>query len=299
MIRGAVPSPHLGVDFGGTKIDVAIGDRDGNVWVSRRLPTHPHDGAVQAVDRAVAAAANIAADYAVSAIGISSMGVTTETGVALAPNVPGWDKVDLYQSFHRQFPEASLKVGNDVKAAALAECLWGELRETGYGLYINLGTGIAVALTIDGHVYQGAHGAAGEIAYYWRNAMELGFGTGCAPLEEKCGGRALETYIAQHSNEFAGMAELVNAVRNGDAAAAGLLETLVEPLAWGLSLTLITLDVERAVIGGGMSEAFDVLSPILTRVWEKYVPFVPLLTASQFGAAPGIRGALALAAQSK
>lgn len=287
---------YLGIDFGGTNIDIAVGANGTSVVESCRLPTLSFKGGYQAVVRALDVAAGLAQRHPITAIGLSSMGITREEGVLMAPNVPGWDSLRLFDMTQSVFPNLPVRIGNDVKAAALAECLWGELAGAEHGLYVNLGTGIALALICHGEVYQGAHGAAGEIAYYWRKAGEPGYAKNHAPLEELCGGGALDRRLTDRSSRYRTFPELIEAVRKGDDAARRVLGELVEPLIWSLSLVLITVDVELVVVGGGMAAAGDVLFPLCEQYWGQYVPFCPRLKVSRFGASPGIPGALALAA---
>src|SRR4051794_16009041 len=86
----------------------------------------------------------------------------------------------------------AIAVANDVNAAALAELRWGALAGVDVGLFISLGTGVKAGLIVGGQVFEGAHGAAGEIGYSLRDPADAaGFAAGHAPFEEFVGGRAL------------------------------------------------------------------------------------------------------------
>jgi glucokinase len=112
--------------------------------------------------------------------------------ILLAPNLPGWEEIDLAARLRSATGITVGAVTNDVRAGALAEARLGALRGCRCGLCVNLGTGIAAALVMDGRVAEGAHHAAGEIAYI-RSPGTLGAWavTGHAPLESVVGGRAL------------------------------------------------------------------------------------------------------------
>ncbi|MGH8964266.1 MAG: ROK family protein, partial [Actinomycetes bacterium] len=189
MIDGYV----LAVDFGGTTASLAAVDPAGRVVGRDRLPVHAERGAEQAVDRTLAAAVALIAELGpdrLVASGVASPGIVLSDRVLLAPNVPGWSQLHLQERF-----ESALGVpavcATDVKAAALAEARWGHLRDVHTGLHLNLGTGIAVGVVVEGTVLTGAHGAAGEIGYYLRGVDDrTGPHEGHAPLEERVGGGA-------------------------------------------------------------------------------------------------------------
>src|SRR5262245_3280685 len=159
----------LGIDFGGTKIALATAALDGRLLESDRLETDAGQGAVQAVDRALARGQQLLAEttrdggrcVAVSAV---SPGIVYEDRVALAPNVPGWEELQLPALLRERFGLTRAAVGTDVKAAAVAELRWGSLRGADPAILLILGTGIAAAIVAGGEVIQGANGAAGRSA---------------------------------------------------------------------------------------------------------------------------------------
>ncbi|MGH3493048.1 MAG: ROK family protein, partial [Sciscionella sp.] len=181
----------VGFDFGGTKLAVTLADEHGTTLAGEVLPTEAEQGAEQAVARAIARARELLAGRGAvaAAVGVATMGVTHDDHVELAPNVPGWHRLALPRVLREAFGPAPVAIANDVRAAALAELTWGELRRVGTGVYLNLGTGIAAALVVGGEVLGGAHGAAGEIGHWARSrADSVGVRGGRAPLEEYAGG---------------------------------------------------------------------------------------------------------------
>ena len=187
----------LGIDFGGTKIDVGTADLGGEALLSGRLETEANSGAAQAVDRALGLARGLVERSAEGggrclAAGVVSPGIVREDAVLLAPNVPGWGELRLPERVGAALDGVPVAAGNDVNAAALAESRWGALHAADPGLFISLGTGIKAAIVIGGRVFTGANGAAGEIGYSLRHAEGAnGFANGRAPLEEFVGGRAI------------------------------------------------------------------------------------------------------------
>src|SRR6476469_4875507 len=87
----------LALDFGGTKIDIGTAGLDGELILSERIETRAVDGAVQAVERAIDAAEQLVrqTDGECLGAGAVSPGIAGDDGVLLAPNVPGWDRLQL------------------------------------------------------------------------------------------------------------------------------------------------------------------------------------------------------------
>jgi len=138
----------VGFDFGGTKLATVLADLDGTRLAGEVLPTEAERGAEQAVRRAIAAARDLLSSRGagVAAVGVATMGITRDDHVELAPNVPGWDRLALPQLLRDEFGSAPVAIANDVRAAAVAELTWGELRNVSTGIYVNLGTGFAGAM---------------------------------------------------------------------------------------------------------------------------------------------------------
>ena len=179
----------LGIDFGGTKVALATADGGPPLRGTLRLPTLAPAGAAQVVERSLAAARTLTRRPA--AVGVSTFGVVSQDRIRLAPNVPGWDGLELPRLLREEFDTTPVVVHNDVNAAATAELRWGALRGVDLGIYLNLGTGLGGALIAGGRVLTGAHGAAGEIGYLLGADPTRCFVTGHAPLEEMASGGAL------------------------------------------------------------------------------------------------------------
>lgn len=282
-------------DFGGTKLAVTLADTSGSRVAGEVLPTRADSGADQAVRRAIASAQRLLADrVAVAAgVGVATMGVTYADHIELAPNVSGWDRLALPPLLDEAFGPAPVVIANDVKAAALAELTWGELRGVGTGIYLNLGTGIAAALVAGGAVLDGAHGASGEIGFWARSrADSAGAAGGRAPLEEHVGGSG----VLRRAREELGVEGGVEALAQlDDAASRAFLNDLYAEIAMHTANLAVAIDPERVVIGGGYARGSDaVLEAIRTRL-DGFVPYPPELRRAAFGADAGIAGAVALA----
>jgi glucokinase len=290
----------LGIDFGGTKIALATATLDGELIESDRIDTDAGRGATQAVDRAVARADELLAATArrngggrCVAVSAVSPGIVYEDRVALAPNVPGWQELELPALLRERFDGARSAVGTDVKAAAVAELRWGSLRGADPAILLILGTGIAAALVAGGEVIHGANGAAGEIGYSLRGTCETtGVAEGRAPLEEFAGGRAIGERASELLDEPLTAAEVFD---HPDPRARELLDAALDALAVQVANMAIALDPARIAVGGGlMSRADAVLGALHSRL-SVAAPFQPELVPAEFVHDGPLRGAIALA----
>lgn len=284
----------LAIDFGGTKIDVGLAALDGTLLASERIATLAERGAPQAVERAIEAALRLAsaADADVVAAGAVSPGIVREDGVALAPNVPGCESLALPRLLRDGLGVSAVPIANDVNAAALAEARWGALAGCDTGVLVSLGTGVKAGLVIGGRVFDGAHGAAGEIGYSVRDAADaLGFVAGRAPLEEYVGGRALGERAALVLGEDVTAADVF---ARSDLPA-GFVDDWLAVLTMHLANLAVALDPERFVLGGGLMSQADTILPALRERMEAVVPFPPAVVPARFLHDGALRGAAALA----
>ena len=289
----------LGIDFGGTKIALATAALDGSLMESDRLETEAGNGAVQAVDRALARAQELLSATARNgggccvAVSAVSPGIVYEDHVALAPNVPGWQELRLPALLRERFATAHAAVGTDVKAAAVAELRWGSLRGADPALLLILGTGIAAAVVVGGEVVHGANGAAGEIGYSLRGTCEsTGAADGHAPLEEFAGGRAIGERASALLGAPMTAAEVFD---NPDPRAGELVGAALDALAIQVANMAILLDPARIAVGGGLMSSPGAILDALERRLRVAAPFAPELVPAQFVHDGPLRGAIALA----
>ena len=131
MRAGPLPTqgPVLGIDFGGTKVALCVEDA-GLVLASDRFPIQPGESARKVVDRAIAAATRMldACLAPAVAVGIVTPGIVHDHRIELAPNVDGWSELSLRDLLVDGLDIPLVVVGNDVKAAALAEATTGARR---------------------------------------------------------------------------------------------------------------------------------------------------------------------------
>jgi glucokinase len=301
---GETSQPHggfvLGIDLGGTKTAVVTAGLDGTPLSVVRLPTRADEGAYRVISRVVGAARDLVQDRAATAgpflaVGAVSPGIVLEDSVLLAPNNPGWETLALARELRRGLRIDEVVVDTDAKAAAVAEIRWGELAGIRDGIFVNLGTGIAVALVVDGRVVRGAHGAAGEIGYEVRGTPgEAVYADGCAPLEDQVSGRAIGERASALIGRKITAAEAF-AMMGRDRRVAELIDEALGVLGVHLANLAIAADPERIVVGGGMMGSRSVVIPRLADAMRRTVPFPPDVRVARFLSDAPLYGAIALA----
>ncbi len=310
----------LALDFGGTKVDMAlVAAEPGQRVVGRaRLDTDADKGAVQVVERALETGRGLLASNGSATpcgIGVASMGYTREDGVDLAPNVPGWEALRLPALIRAGFPGIATVIDNDVRAAALAELKWGALRDTSTGIYLNLGTGVAATIVAGADILSGFHGAAGEVGY-WRVpsaesrseefdetgearhvASESGTGGAGASrpafstLEAEVGGAGLRRR-AHAVGLDGGLAELL---ASDEPAATALVEDVFAQIALAVTNMALLIDPERIVLGGGYVGAGSRLLETIRDSLDRHGILPAEVVTGRFGSDAGLYGAIALA----
>jgi glucokinase len=290
----------LGMDFGGTKIALAVCDLDGRWLGEATVPTLPGDGADAVLSRGLAAGRALLDPLEkgarLAAVGVSTIGIPLENQVELAPAIPGWEKVGLAAQVEAAFG-VPVRACTDVKAAATAETRWGALAGYDPAIYLNLGTGLGAAIVVEGRVLKGAHGAAGEIAYNMVDPSHVGLHIAARPiLEDTVSGMGL----AASGSRLLGRLVTAGQVFDGAQADPGL-DSMVNALIGELSPHLINLviavDPARVAVGGGMTRSWERLQGPLERALGSGVPFPPELVMAAYPFDAPLVGALALGAE--
>lgn len=296
-----VDSPAiLGLDFGGTKIAVAVGDLSGARLGAATVQTRAGADAEETMDRSLDAArrllASAAPDRDLVGVGAATLGIPHDDRVELVPTFPEWGSVAFGRRVRAAFPGIPVRLGTDVKAAATAELRWGALAGCNPGIYLNLGTGLAVAVVARGAIISGAHGAAGEIGYNLRSPDDVWTSDGeRTMLEDLVSGKALADAGTEMLGRPVSAADVFTLAR-GDARVADLVDRFVRELAMHLVNLTIAVDPTRIVVGGGMVGSWTQIAPGLRRALDAAVPFPPELTTARFPFDAPLIGALALGA---
>ena len=280
---------RLGLDIGGTKTHAVVLDGDLTVLGEARLSTGRGAQEVLASALATARGALESAGLDLSSIELIGVGipgaVNHRTGeVTQALNLE-LDHLEL-GSLLRTEQGRTVHVENDVNAAALGAAAHlassPDSPATRPSLaYLNLGTGVAAGVVLDGQLWRGSRGAAGEIGHLPIDPLgppcHCGL-RGC--LETMASGSGL---AAQWGANPPAADELLALAASGNAAAQGLVDRLMWAVASAVRLLVLTNDVDHIVIGGGLSRLGDsLLAPVVDQLlrWEDASPFLAALRPS-------------------
>jgi len=257
----------VGLDIGGTKtLGVAV-DAAGGIAARVRLPSGHGPGAV--VEAAVEAVRRLR--EAVPAARVDRVGI----GI---PGTVDHRRGEVQQALNLGLEHLALgptmtartglpvHVENDVNTAALGAMRLTAAVPSDSLAYLNLGTGVAAGLVLGGRLWRGSSGAAGEIGHVPLNPA----GPACVCGEHGC----LEVLASgsgiarQWGGAVPPAAALWRLAADGDPRAAPIAERLVAAVAAGVRLLVLTYDVERVVVGGGLAEALGerLLDPVLARL---------------------------------
>jgi len=250
----------IGLDLGGTKILSLCVDREYNVVDEDRRETEADSGPEAVIDRMVASARAVIERRNVLAIGISTPGPTKtfEGIVTTPPNLPGWKDVPLAKLISERTGLPSW-IENDVNAGALAEHRIGAGRGTKHLVMVAPGTGVGGGLVLDGKLYRGASGGAGEVGHMQMDPA----GPRCpcgrfGCLEVLASGKALgETARMIAANEPDGLVAQI-AEREGEEPDARILDLAAEQ---GDEAAMGALIQAGAYLGAGLTNLIDVFNP--------------------------------------
>lgn len=214
--------------------------------------------------------------------------------VAFAANLPGWQRPGLVESLKAQLGE-SLTIDNDANLAALGEHADGAGVGVSQLVYLHIGTGVGLGIVIDGELYRGSTGAAGEVAY-----IPLGpFST--HPSSPSRRGMLEETLAADAVVGYArdaGMggnpsaAEVFASARAGEPPAVEAVRREAVRLAYLVATIGAFLDPELIVLGGGVGQNLDLLDAPLRAELQHISPLAPRLAAASLGAEAVLQGAI-------
>jgi len=287
----------LGLDFGGTKVAAAVASLSGRRLGEATVATEPALGARWNLDHGLEAARRLVCDVApgrrLAAVGASTFGIPEPHGVGLAPAIAGWGELALGRELSAALDCDTVRLSTDVKAAAAVEARRGALAGHDPAIYVNLGTGLAVAIVCDGKVLSGANGAAGEIGYNLLEPGDIGR-SGRPTLEEVVSGVALAGAASRATG-----AELTAADVFGREAAdprlSPVLDRFIEELAFHLANLTVAVNPSRIAVGGGIVRAWERLEAPLRHALDASVPFPPELVVGAFPFDAALVGAIDLA----
>ena len=272
----------IGIDLGGTFIKAAIVDARGRILARMKKPTDASTGKEKVADHVLSVIRALRVISAplggFSAVGMGIPGVIDfrRGVVATSPNLPGWENLPVREMLSRRI-KAPLYLENDANAAALGEKWMGAARDVRDFCFITLGTGVGGGLVLDGKIWHGADGMAGEVGHMTIDPKgpPCGCGNrGC--LEMYASTKALQRMIRQalssgkksrffsgiHGKEISGEA-IHQAAKGGDRVSREAFARMGSALGIGVASLINLLNLEKVVFGGGLAAAWKFFSPAL------------------------------------
>ncbi len=277
------PTDHrvlIGVEIGGTKLQVVAGDASGRIHARERFAVDPSAGG-EGIRRQLAdcVPALIAAHGAVG-IGVGFGGpVDPRSGhICCSHQVAGWHGFGLGTWF-REMTGLPVAVENDANVAALGEALAGAGRGADPVFWINMGSGVGGGLVVGGRLYHGLSPGEAEIGHVLLDRQ----GT---RVEDRCSGwavdRRLREAVGSRPDTFLGRAlagrpaggearQLPAALAAGDPVATRVLDEVADDLAFALSHAVQLFHPEVVVLGGGLSLVGEPLRSAVAGRLPRYV----------------------------
>ena len=328
----------VGIDIGRSRIRVALADLEGAIRGRREVPNDV-DGAA-GPEPIVATATRLAREVVAEAgldwshvvhtvVGTPGVFDPASNEVRYAGSLPGWGRTGVVDSLRRELGE-SLSVHNDANLAAFGEYVFGAGRDCPLLVFLMVGTGIGAGIVVDGKLFAGATGAAGEVGYLpfpdsslpasqhagTRATPHAGPQASAEPrpaeraesagppepfyqrgmLDAAAGGSAVTALAAAAGMSVSGgPKEVFDAARAGDAAALDAVRGEATRLAHAVAAIAAMLDPALVVLGGGVGDNADLLLDPIYESLAALTPLRPPIVPSALGGDAVLIGAIATA----
>ncbi|MSQ94545.1 MAG: ROK family protein [Gemmataceae bacterium] len=295
---------YLGIEIGGTKLQLGLGDGVGVIHALWRGTVVPADGAdgirrqiQQAIPDLLANAKRKRAELRGVGIGFGGPVDDATRTVIKSHQIVGWDGFPL-ADWIADLVGVPAVLGNDADVAGFAEALFGAGKGLSPIFYITIGSGIGGGLIINGEIYRGCGRGAAEIGHLRLTGRQGSM----IRLEDMASGWGMQNLWAELSGvgESPTAAEIAQQAAKGDALARHLVELAIDRLAEGVCHVIALLGPRRIVVGGGVSLMGEDLlfSPLRTLVARRvFKPFADCydIVPAALGEEVVVHGVLALA----
>lgn len=301
----------VGIDIGGTKISVVKSDTGGGI-LSKHVfsPRAP----AESLDKIFRVCESIIGDKD-PLFGISCGGpLDSDNGVIMSPpNLPGWEDIRIVEQVEKAFGGEAFLM-NDANAGALAEWRFGAGRGVKSLVFLTHGTGMGAGLILDGRLYEGPTGDAGEVGHirlsdtgpegYGKSGSFEGFcsGGGIARLAQMRLNGKKETINGRGIVDISA-ADVFEAARAGDKEAMAVLDESAEMLGRGLSMIIDILNPELIILGSIYTRSGEILESRMRSALSREALPGPLskcrITAAQLGEKLGDLAAISIALYKK
>ncbi len=297
----------VGVDIGAHSTAVSIADLLGGVVASERRRVPPDLPAAERLALTADVIGDLIRHIGIDRARILSMTVGTpgivspiQHRVGLSPGMPGWRETDVISALSSTV-DCAIELENDANLAAVSERARGVAAGCTDMVFLLLGERLGAGIIANDQLVRGRDGAAGELGYVpARGAKHRDPRFG--PLESRVNASALvrmgereaadhpDSALAAQGSLAAG--DITMAATRGDARASAVVRRLARRIARGIAPTLLTLNPEMLVVGGGVSLAGEVLRASLAAAIEKVVLSAPQIRLSALGDEAVVLGAI-------
>jgi predicted NBD/HSP70 family sugar kinase len=297
----------IGVDVGRGWVRAAVANLAGQIIARDDKPNDAQSASalvalISHLARDVVAETGLSWSQVVHAV-IGTPGVFDEQSkrVLFASNLPEWGQHGMLAELQTAFG-LSLAVENDANLAALGERSFGWGANASTFVYIWIGTGVGMGIVINGALYRGARGAAGEIGFLPFGSDEVPEGSGkisdtfLGMFEEAAAAGAI-VHQARELGLPASLSpkQIFDAAQQGDRKALAVVEQEGYRLALAIAAITAVLDPELVVLGGGIGKRGELLLAPLERRLQQLTPLRPRIVASKLGDDSVLLGSIATA----
>ena len=306
IYRTAPDAGHIvGVDVGRRVIHVAVADLEGGIVARLEQPNRSRSGAMllrttrESVERAIAEAGLARRDIVVTVLGTPGIPDVASGTVHRAPNLPGWERRGLLHELVSTLGAdgSEVIVENDANLCAVGEHALGAARGVDVIACLTVGTGIGMGILVNGKLFRGAHGAAGEIADLPYDRVPAGVTAHRpGPVEIVAAAQAVVSAAHQAGLSRVHTAKAVfDMARGGDELALRVVAEEALKLAHVVSVVTAVLDPGLIVLAGGIGRNADLLAGPMQDELAATIPVVPDIVGGHLGEDAVLVGAIATA----
>jgi len=280
------------VDMGATHLSILVANCAAHVIAEKEVPFNIADGPVVCLDQAdtllretVKLAGIELSDLLAIGVGVPGP-IMSEAGMVVAPPImPGWDRYPIRTTLEKRW-NCPVSLNNDAELGAVGEWAYGAARSAANLAYIKVGTGVGAGLLLDGHIYRGATGSAGEIGHLTidpngtlctcgnRGCLEtFASGTAIARLAREAVAKNQPTQLAHIKRDQITAKNVADEARRGDLTAQQIIAEAGAQLGVALAGLVNLINPNMVVVGGGVAQIGDLfLEPVRREVKRRSLP---------------------------
>ncbi len=280
------------VDMGATHLTILVANCAAHVIAEKEVPFNIADGPVVCLDQAdtllretVKLAGIELSDLLAIGVGVPGP-IMSEAGMVVAPPImPGWDRYPIRTTLEKRW-NCPVSLNNDAELGAVGEWAYGAARSAANLAYIKVGTGVGAGLLLDGHIYRGATGSAGEIGHLTidpngtlctcgnRGCLEtFASGTAIARLAREAVAKNQPTQLAHIKRDQITAKNVADEARRGDLTAQQIIAEAGAQLGVALAGLVNLINPNMVVVGGGVAQIGDLfLEPVRREVKRRSLP---------------------------